>query len=94
MSDHDRHDETLAEPVRRHRRRAELWRREGERSVGRNLAWIGALGWLVVTPMVLGAFLGRWIDGHFGTGITWTAALIFVGAGAGGWLVWQRIHQE
>jgi ATP synthase protein I len=84
----------MAEPVRRRRERHEFWQRTGERPIGRNLALIGALGWLVVTPTLLGLFAGRWIDRQFGSGIFWTAALLFVGVGFGCWLAWKRIDQE
>ena len=46
----NRNDNSLAEPVRRRRARRERWQREGERPLGHNLAMIGVLGWLVVTP--------------------------------------------
>lgn len=84
----------LADPVRRHRERRERWVREGERPVGRNLALIGALGWLVVTPVLAGLFAGRWLDRLAGGGIFWTASLIFAGVAMGGWLAWKRIGEE
>jgi F0F1-ATPase subunit, putative len=84
----------MAEPVRRTRERRERREREGERPVGRNLALIGALGWLVVTPTLLGLLAGRWFDRLAGGGIFWTASLIFAGVALGGWLAWKRIVQE
>ncbi len=47
---------------------SERWQREGERSIGQNLAMIGALGWTIVTPTLLGIFAGRWLDRRFGIG--------------------------
>jgi len=44
----------LDEAVRRLQERRALWRREGERSIGQNLAMIGALGWTIVTPALVG----------------------------------------
>ena len=38
----------LDEAVRTRRERRERWQREGERSIGQNLAMIGALGWTIV----------------------------------------------
>lgn len=75
-------------------KRLRLWRQKGERSVARNLAIMGVLGWLMVAPMLLGALLGRWLDRLAGEGVMWTAALIFGGCALGGYLVWRRIAEE
>ena len=45
----------------------------------RGLGLVGSVGWMVVLPALLGAFLGRWIDRRSGTGIFWTLSLLFVG---------------
>ncbi|MBI1207672.1 MAG: ATP synthase subunit [Azospirillum sp.] len=74
------------------RRRAEA-RREGEPSLGRHLAMMGAYGWILVTPTLIGLFLGRWLDDQFNTGITFAAALIMAGVAFGFRLVWLRMHQ-
>lgn len=87
-------EEHLAQAARRRHARDARWRREGERSLGRNLAMIGAYGWLVVAPAVGGAFLGRWLDGLRGGGILFTAASVLLGAGAGMWLMWRRMNEE
>ena len=77
---------------RRAARRA-LWLAHGERPIARNLAMIGALGWLVVAPTVGGVFLGRWLDRRFHTGIFWTGALICVGLALGCAVAWRRIQE-
>ena len=59
-------------PVERQRRARE----SGEDSAARRLAQIGILGWMIVTPMLAGIFAGRWLDGRFGSGLTWTGALL------------------
>lgn len=87
-------EEHLAQAARRRHDREARWRREGERPLGRNLAMIGAYGWLVVATTVGGAFLGRWLDGLRGGGIVFTAALVLLGAGAGMWLMWQRMNED
>lgn len=87
-------EERLAQAARRRHAREARWRREGERSLGRNLAMIGAYGWLVVVPTVGGVFLGRWLDGLRGSGILFTGALVVLGAGAGMWLMWRRMNED
>ena len=77
------HPEQLDEAVRLRRERRERWRHEGERSIGQNLAMIGALGWTIVTPTVIGIFAGRWLDGAFGSGIFWTLGLLVAGLALG-----------
>jgi ATP synthase protein I len=84
---------SLAEPVRRRRARRERWRREGERPLGHNLAMIGVLGWLVVTPTLIGMFAGRWLDRAAESGIFWTVSLLFAGLCLGCWLAWKRIGE-
>jgi len=86
--------EQLDEAVRRHRERQERWQREGERSIGQNLAMIGALGWTIVTPTLIGIFAGRWLDGVFGSGIFWTLGLLVAGLAVGCGLGWKRMHRE
>jgi ATP synthase protein I len=84
---------SLAEPVRRRRTRRERWQREGERPLGRNLAMIGVLGWLVVAPTLVGIFVGRWLDHAVGSGIFWTLSLMFLGLCLGCWLAWKRVNE-
>jgi ATP synthase protein I len=88
------HPEQLDEAVRLRRERRERWQREGERSIGQNLAMIGALGWTIVTPTLIGIFAGRWLDGVFGSGIFWTLGLLVAGLTLGCTLGWKRMHRE
>jgi len=69
----------------RHRR----WRQEGEPSVGRRLAQIGVLGWIIVIPALVGLFIGRLIDRALGSGIFWTAPLLLAGLALGCWSAWK-----
>lgn len=62
---------------------------EGEPSVARRLAQIGVLGWMIVTPTLLGAFLGRWLDGKFGSAVFFTAPVLLLGLGLGCWSAWK-----
>jgi ATP synthase protein I len=92
--DQSDHSERLDEAVRLRRNRRERWEREGERSVGQNLAMIGALGWTIVTPMLIGIFGGRWLDRVFGSGIFWTLGLLVAGLALGCTLAWKRMYRE
>jgi ATP synthase protein I len=69
----------------RHGRR----QRDGEPSVAGRLAQIGVLGWIIVTPMLIGVFAGRWLDRTFGSGIFWTAPLLIAGTALGAWSAWK-----
>lgn len=88
------HPEKLGEAVRRRRERRELWQREGERSIGQNLAMIGALGWTIVMPTLVGVAIGRWLDARFGFGVFWTFGLLVLGLAIGCTLAWKRMHGE
>lgn len=74
--------------------RTRQWQEEGERPLWKNLSMIGALGWLIVIPTLLGVLAGRWLDRTFDTGIVFTGALIMAGVVLGGVLAWQRIRSE
>lgn len=94
MSDPDNgHDEMLDAIRRRERRRAQ-WQQEGERPLWKNLSMIGALGWLIVAPTLLGVAVGRWLDRALGSGVTATGALTFAGACLGFFLAWQRMNEK
>ena len=94
MSERPENHHRLHEAVRTRRERRERWRREGERSIGQNLAMIGALGWTIVLPALIGIFTGRWLDRHFNAGIFWTLGLLVTGLALGCTLAWKRIHSE
>jgi len=74
--------------------REQRCKQASEQSIWQNLSMIGAFGWLIVVPALLGVLLGRWLDDTFETGILFTGALIFLGVAMGGYLVWQRINKE
>lgn len=86
--------EPLKEAVKTRRERRGRWEREGERSLGQNLAMIGSLGWTVVIPTLLGIFLGRWLDHAFRSGIFWTLGLLAAGLVLGCTLAWKRMQRE
>jgi ATP synthase protein I len=78
--------------LRSDRRRRHL--SEGDPSVARRLAQIGVLGWIIVVPMLLGVFLGRWLDGTLRTGLFWTAPLLLLGLGLGCWSAWKWMQDS
>jgi len=82
----------LEAAVRTRQARRERWQREGERSIGQNLAMIGALGWTIVLPTLAGIFVGRWLDGHLNMGVFWTLGLLLAGLTLGCTLAWKRMH--
>ena len=88
------HHEPLGKAVRTRRERRLRWQREGERSIGQNLAMIGSLGWTVVVPTLLGIFIGRWLDQVFRSGIFWTLGLLVAGVTIGCVLGWKRMQRE
>lgn len=84
------HDGML-DSLRRARRRQQA---EGEPSVIRFVGQIGVLGWIIVTPALIGLFGGRWIDSRLGTGIFWSAPLLLVGVCIGCWSAWRWMHRQ
>ena len=86
--------EKLSDAAKIRQERWERWQRQGERSIGQNLAMIGVLGWTIVLPTLLGLFAGRWLDRQFNMGIFWTLGLLVVGLTAGCVLAWRRMHSE
>jgi len=94
MTQQPENHERLGQAVRKRQARRELWQREGERSLGQNLAMIGALGWTIVAPTLLGIFAGRWLDRTFHSGIFWTLGLLVAGLAAGCAFAWRRMHSE
>jgi len=84
----------LAAASRRAAERAEQGRRDGEPSLAARLGQIGVLGWAIVVPTLLGLFVGRLLDEAFGSGITFAAALLFVGAAIGLWSAWKWMHRQ
>jgi len=83
----------MEEAVKARRERDARWKREGERSIGQNLAMIGALGWTVVVPSLLGVLAGRWLDRRFHTGIFWTLGLLVFGLALGCVMAWKRMQK-
>lgn len=86
--------EKMRNAVRLREERRDRWMREGERPLWQNLSMIGALGWLVVVPTLLGVLAGRALDRHFDSGIFFSGTFIFLGVVIGSWLAWQRVNKN
>lgn len=96
MSTDDRdadRDDALLGGVRRRSARHRSWLRDGEPTLVRQFARVGVLGWLVVVPALLGAWLGHLIDAKLGGGVFWTAPLLLVGLAIGCWSGWKWMHR-
>lgn len=87
-------DDSLAKKVQLRSERHNHWLREGEPTVGKRLAQIGVLGWIVVTPMLLGLFAGRWLDRQLASGLFWTAPLLLLGLALGCWSAWRWMNNS
>jgi ATP synthase protein I len=90
----DDEEARLAKAVDQVKARREDWDRTGELPLGRALGAMGRFGWTIVGPTLLGAFVGRWIDRTFDSGVFWSATLVFVGVAAGFYLVWKRMQTQ
>lgn len=78
--------------VRESRLRGDRKRRHEAENAGsalRRLGQIGVLGWMIVTPGLLGLFFGRWLDRQLDSGLFWTAPLLMLGIGLGCWSAWR-----
>ncbi len=84
-------DDPLVKGVRLREKRRRRWLSEDDPSVARRLAQIGVLGWIIVTPMLIGVFAGRWLDKTFNSGLFWTAPLLMLGLMLGCWSAWKWI---
>lgn len=51
----------------------------------------GIGGWLFAIPIVVGAYLGRYLDKNIRIGVSWTLMLIFVGIAAGIFNFWRYV---
>ena len=59
------------------------------------LAFLGALGWNIPIPTVLGVMLGRWLDAHYKVAsVSWTLNCLLVGFVIGLFGAWQWLKRE
>lgn len=82
-------EDPLVSSARLRGERNQRWLRDGDASVLRRLGQIGVLGWMIVVPILIGMFAGRWMDRTFHSGLFWTAPLLLLGAALGCWSAWK-----
>jgi ATP synthase protein I len=60
----------------------------------RQTVYLGTLGLLFVVPVIVGAYVGRWLDGlSAGYSMRWTLSLIVLGVGVGAVSVYVNVKE-
>ncbi|HSB44324.1 MAG TPA: AtpZ/AtpI family protein [Nitrospira sp.] len=60
----------------------------------RQTVYLGTLGLLFVVPVIVGAYVGRWLDGlSAGYSMRWTLSLIILGVGVGAMSVYFNVKE-
>jgi ATP synthase protein I len=55
---------------------------------------LGTLGLMLVLPIVVGAYLGRWLDEQMaGYSMRWTLSLMALGVVIGAWTVYRAVKE-
>ena len=69
-------------------------RRSSHHGAWFGLGMMGLIGWSVVTPTLLGAALGFWLDTRHAGGFPWTLVLLVVGLSLGCLTAWRWVVKE
>lgn len=86
------HDE-LRKQVERQARRMKKAEQERPTLIGQTI-YVGTLGMMFVLPVVVGAYLGQWLDNLVaGYSIRWTMSLILIGVFVGAVNVYLLIKE-
>ena len=79
--------------VEKRARRIEQARREQHSILGQTM-YLGVVGVMFVLPVVVGAYVGRWLDGLYeGYSVRWTLSLIVLGVAIGAVNVYLLIRR-
>ena len=89
-----RHRPTFAEQVGAKAARKLKARRSSAQDVWFGLGMIGLIGWSVVTPTLLGAGLGLWLDKRHPGSFSWTLTLLVAGLAVGCLTAWHWVAKE
>jgi len=60
----------------------------------RAVALMGAIGWAVAVPTLIGVAVGAWLDRRWPSPFSWTLTLLFAGLVLGCRDAWTRIKRE
>ncbi len=80
--------------VKEVRQQAERARHGRQMSFWQGLSLVGAVGWMVVVPALIGIFIGRWFDRRFEQGIFWTLSLLLIGLVLGCLSAWRHVREH
>lgn len=84
---------TLAEQVGAKANR-KLRAQRSDAHVWFGLGMMGLIGWSVVTPTLLGAVLGAWLDRNRPGSFSWTLAMMMAGLLMGCFNAWYWVSKE
>jgi len=80
--------------VDQQRRRIEKGRAEKGDSLWNYLGLFGVVGWSVIIPLLIGVFVGMWMDKRFDTGYVWSLGLLLLGLVIGCVNAWRIVTKE
>ena len=64
-------------------------------SIAAQTIYLGVLGFLLVLPVIVGAYLGRWLDEKIsGYSLRWTLSLIILGVAVGAINVYLFVREK
>lgn len=91
MNADDRRHDRFTDVIQKQSARA---RRRETTSWWHGLGLFGVVGWMIVTPTLIGVAMGRLIDSHFNTGISCTLTLLLLGVVLGCGTAWRTIKES
>ena len=86
--------ERFLSEVKTRRARHEKHLREGDSSFWQSVGVMGTIGWSVSVPMVLGIFLGRWIDRQLDSSHVFTIFCLLLGMIMGCVTAWRIVAEK
>jgi ATP synthase protein I len=93
MNDHDENDhDELKQRITKQVARIQKAEKDRPTLLAQTV-YLGTLGLLLVVPVVVGAYVGRWLDGMVeGYSLRWTLSLILVGVAVGAFNIYRFIR--